>query len=44
MGFAQVDDDGKLSHFPDDLPAVEIPATDMWQKLESRMKKLLRLR
>lgn len=44
MGFAQVDDTGKLTHFPNDLPGVEIPTTDLWTKLESRMKKLLRLR
>jgi acyl-CoA hydrolase len=44
LGFAQVDDGGKLSHFPADLPAVEVPPGDTWEGLDSRMKKLLRLR
>lgn len=44
MGFAQVDDDGKLDHFPDRLPAVEPPHGDPWDRLGARMKKLLRLR
>jgi acyl-CoA hydrolase len=44
MGFAQVGDDGKLSHFPEKLPPVEHPGGEMWKRLESRMKKLLRLR
>ncbi len=43
MGFAQVDD-GKLAHFPDRLPEVETPPGDTWGRLETRMKKLLRVR
>jgi len=44
LGFAQVDDTGKLSHFPAELPKVEVPAGDDWERLDARMKKLLRLR
>ncbi|MDB5306770.1 MAG: hypothetical protein JWO38_972 [Gemmataceae bacterium] len=44
MGFAQVDDDGKLAHFPDRLPAVETPPGEVWGRLADRLKKLLRLR
>lgn len=44
LGFAQVDADGKLTHFPGDLPAVETPDDDVWHRLETRMKKLLRFR
>jgi acyl-CoA thioesterase YciA len=44
FGFAQVKPDGKLTHFPDRLPAVSLPSGEMWARLESRMKKLLRLR
>ena len=44
MGFAQVDDDGKLTHFPDDLSAVDPPPGETWKRLADRMKKLLRLR
>ena len=44
LGFAQVDDDGRLDHFPASLPAVEVPAGDSWKRLETRLKKLLRLR
>jgi len=44
MGFAQVNEDGKLAHFPNDLPKVIVPPGDTWHRLEGRMKKLLRLR
>lgn len=44
LGFAQVNDDGKLAHFPDHLPAVELPAGDPWPRLDARLRKLLRLR
>jgi acyl-CoA hydrolase len=43
MGFAQVDE-GKLAHFPENLPPVEVPAGEVWSRLDARMKKLLRLR
>jgi acyl-CoA hydrolase len=44
MGFAQVSEDGKLAHFPSGLPAVEVPKGESWERLEARMKKLLRQR
>lgn len=44
FGFAQVNPDGKLTHFPDHLPAVSAPAGEVWERLERRMNKLLRLR
>lgn len=44
LGFAQVDDDGKLAHFPANLPAVEVPDGEPWPRLEGRLRKLLRLR
>jgi acyl-CoA thioesterase YciA len=44
IGFAQVDEAGR----PDDLPTseevVEAPATEEWQRLADRLKKLLKLR
>jgi hypothetical protein len=44
LGFAQVDDGGRLDHFPADLPPVEVPDGEDWQRLADRMRKLLRLR
>ena len=44
FGFAQVKPDGKLTHFPDRLPAVNVPSGAAWERLERRMTKLLRLR
>src|SRR5215831_5995174 len=44
FGFAQVNAQGKLTHFPDRLPAVHIPPGEIWERLESRMTKLLRVR
>ena len=44
FGFAQVNSDGKLTHVPDRLPAVHVPAGDVWTRLEARMTKLLRVR
>ncbi len=44
MGFAQVTEDGKLAHFPSDLPPVDVPKGETWERLSLRMKKLLRLR
>ena len=44
FGFAQVSEDGKLTHFPDRLPAVHVPAEEVWERLQKRMNKLLRLR
>ena len=42
--FAQVDDDGRLTHFPDHLPEVSLPDGERWERLERRMNKLLRTR
>ena len=44
FGFAQVSADGKLTHFPDRLSAVHVPTGEVWERLEKRMTKLLRLR
>jgi acyl-CoA hydrolase len=44
FGFAQVTPDGKLTHFPTTLPAVEVPDGEPWQKLARRTTKLLRAR
>ena len=44
LGFAQVDDDGRLAHFPDHLPAVGLPDGEAWPRLEARLRMLLRLR
>src|SRR6266566_1311608 len=44
MGFAQVDDEGKPAHFPDDFNSIALPDGDVWERLDERMKKLLRLR
>ena len=44
LGFAQVTEEGKLARFPANLPAVETPPGVTWQRLEARMKKLLRVR
>ncbi|HEY1187264.1 MAG TPA: hotdog domain-containing protein [Gemmata sp.] len=44
FGFAQVNPDGKLTHFPDHLPAVSRPPGEVWERLEKRMNKVLRLR
>ncbi|MBY0458765.1 MAG: hypothetical protein K2V38_15620 [Gemmataceae bacterium] len=44
FGFAQVNPDGKLTPFPDNLPDVVLPAGDVWERLDRRMNKLLRTR
>ena len=44
FGFAQVKPDGKLTHFPDSLPAVTVPTGEIWERLERRMNKVLRVR
>ena len=36
--------DGKVAHFPRELPAVEVPDGETWQRLDRRMRKLLRVR
>jgi acyl-CoA hydrolase len=42
LGFAQVNDDGRVAEFPGDLTAAA--PTAEWRKLQERMKKLLRIR
>ena len=44
LGFAQVTEDGKLAHLPEELPRVEVPSGETWDRLAERMRKLLRLR
>ena len=44
LGFVQVGEDGKVAHFPSDLPAIEQPIGDPWDRLASRFRKLLRIR
>lgn len=44
LGFAQVSEDGKLTHFPRDLPPVEPPHGEPWDRLATRFSKLLRMR
>lgn len=44
FGFAQVRDDGRLTHFPEKLPAMAVPAGEVWERLSRRMNKLLRAR
>jgi acyl-CoA thioesterase YciA len=42
LGFAQVNDNGRVEEFPGDLTAAA--PTAEWRKLHDRMKKLLRIR
>jgi acyl-CoA hydrolase len=44
LGFAQVGEDGKLAHLPEELPPVEPPAGDAWDRLAGRLGRLLRAR
>jgi len=44
LGFAQVDEHGKLDRFPESPTVMQLPRGDIWLKLEARMKKLLRVR
>ncbi|HEV3435841.1 MAG TPA: hotdog domain-containing protein [Gemmata sp.] len=44
LGFAQVSEDGKLAHFPGDLPPIEHPSGDPWDRLATRFRKLIRIR
>lgn len=44
FGFAQVTAEGKLTPFPEVLPPVAKPPGEVWDRLEQRMSKLLRLR
>lgn len=44
LGFAQVDEHGKLDHFPEEAVSTAIPRGEMWTRLEGRLKKLIRMR
>jgi hypothetical protein len=44
LGFAQVTETGKLAHFPGELPKLERPEGEIWDRLADRMRKLLRFR
>lgn len=44
LGFAQVDADGKLAHFPTNLADIRHPHGEVWKRLDARLRKLLRLR
>lgn len=44
LGFAQVDEAGKLAHFPAELPDLRHPHGEVWKRLDTRLRKLLRLR
>jgi hypothetical protein len=43
LGFAQVDENGKLDNFPATLPPVETPPGEAWERLAVRMNKLSKL-
>jgi acyl-CoA thioesterase YciA len=42
MGFVQVDDEGRLTEFPDEIEVPKLGGE--WSALEERMKRLLRMR
>jgi acyl-CoA hydrolase len=44
LGFVQVDDGGKLAQFPGDLPEIEHPSGEAWDRLAVRLRKLVRIR
>jgi acyl-CoA hydrolase len=44
LGFAQVGDDGKVAHFPSNLPPIDPPSGERWDRLAERLKKLMRIR
>jgi acyl-CoA thioesterase YciA len=44
LGFAQVDENGKLDKFPDDPTPIPVPPGKIWSRLETRLKKLIRVR
>ncbi len=44
LGFAQVDDAGKVDALPEGADPVEVPASDSWRRLDERLHKLLHLR
>lgn len=44
LGFAQVDEHGKLDRFPQTSDDAAAPRGEVWTRLEGRLKKLLRMR
>jgi acyl-CoA hydrolase len=44
LGFAQIDERGKATMFPQELPMIQLPPGENWEKLFARMKKLLRVK
>lgn len=43
LGFAQVDEAGKVDALPDGNESVELPDSDSWRRLNERLNKLLHL-
>lgn len=44
LGFAQVNVQGKVDRFPEESVPMPLPKGEVWTRLESRLKKLLRVR
>jgi acyl-CoA hydrolase len=44
LGFAQVGEGGKPTHFPGELPPLDPPAGDPWDRLAARLARLARVR
>lgn len=44
MGFAQIDESGQLASLPTSDNAVELPAGDVWKKLQAKMRVLLKVK
>lgn len=44
FGFAQVDENGRLDRFPVEEVPLQLPKGEAWTRLDTRLKKLLRIR
>jgi len=44
LGFAQVDESGKVDAIPEGVGPTELPDSESWQRLNERLHKLLHLR
>ncbi len=44
MGFAQIDENGKVTHFPEKSSTPGIPRSEPWLRLKERLQKLLKIR
>jgi acyl-CoA hydrolase len=44
LGFAQVDETGKVEGLPEGAGPAEVPDSDSWRRLEARLHKILHLR